>query len=272
MLPDHYEVRFNKYHGKDGKFSSHSGGGGGDYRPGHWTESKVDREAKIAEMEAHLKEHTSPMLRKAMEESQGPNWEHNAAIELVDSSPAGTVYRNGPHVVSFNSPRVTEAQQKELLAEVDKLQQTAPIKGQIELKVEPRENFPFGVGGETYLGAGHIRISDTVYRDYDNQGKKWSSWDPKGAMPAAQSVKASTYVLHHEWGHAVDDKGSETHLNSYKGMSGYGQQNHREGFAEAFAEWSLTGGQTTNEATNSYADLAGWREKWPSLVTTSSKA
>ena len=44
-------------------------------------------------------------------------------------------------------------------------------------------------------------------------------------------------------------------------LSEYGRTNHLEGYAEAYAEWSLTGGKSTNAAASMYAETLGWKVK-----------
>lgn len=94
------------------------------------------------------------------------------------------------------------------------------------------------------------------------------TWGPQiegaGAdMPIGADVPRWLYVLAHEWGHV-----SDTSLGEHREwalwwdlgyqLSAYGQTGPAEGYAEAFAEWILTQGRTSNPAARVYADRYSW--------------
>jgi hypothetical protein len=94
-------------------------------------------------------------------------------------------------------------------------------------------------------------------------------------MPVSKNVPSALYVLAHEWGHAFPEKGDARNTHVHKdavkagGMTRYGKEGGNgeeghasEGYAEAFAEWSLTDGQTTNEAAQEYARRFHWRDRF----------
>lgn len=83
-------------------------------------------------------------------------------------------------------------------------------------------------------------------------------------MPTASTTPALVYALTHEWGHlasgalARDDPWWRKHFKDSPEMSEKGRTNAREGYAEAFAEWLLSQGQTTNPVARQYAAHYGW--------------
>ena len=89
------------------------------------------------------------------------------------------------------------------------------------------------------------------------------------AMPELANHSPRTYVITHEYGHvraAVGDDpraevkriGGAIANRGWMGMSTYGQTNQAESHAEAFAEWTLSGGKTTNQAARLYARDLRW--------------
>ena len=71
------------------------------------------------------------------------------------------------------------------------------------------------------------------------------------------------YIVTHEFGHLVDDR-SGRHLREvavprHLSVSNYGTTNERERYAEAFAEWYLTNGQTPILNARQMAEQYGWK-------------
>ena len=84
-------------------------------------------------------------------------------------------------------------------------------------------------------------------------------------MPAAQGVSAVEYYLTHEYGHVRDTRGrgqvsDDRYRLDYLETSGYGATNEYEKYAEAYTEWSLTNGETTNETAQTYAEKYFWAD------------
>jgi hypothetical protein len=235
------------------------------YKPGQWR--SITLKDEIDDLAKQLDEAASPEKRKAQTEKLGPDWASQVANMLLQGvDDKGDVrYQNDTHRVYF-SGSLTRAEQKRFLEHVDFLQTNFPVgRGvNMHISVGPSSQFGKGVGGETTLGTGSMFINeDVVKRD------KW----PAG-MPASKNVDAALYVLAHEWGHSVStpDEAREKHVHNQAviagGMSRYGTygvtgvRNPAEGFAEAFAEWALTKGKTTNPATLEYAKHFGWRNRF----------
>jgi hypothetical protein len=135
----------------------------------------------------------------------------------------------------------------------------------MSIAVAPSTEFDYGTGGETTLATGYMRINEKVMSQ-----EFWPG------MPVSKNVPSALYVLAHEWGHAFPDKESarDKHVHhdavAAGGMTRYGtvgagagnQNTPAEGYAEAFAEWSLTNGKTTNKAAQEYAKRFKWGERF----------
>jgi hypothetical protein len=86
-----------------------------------------------------------------------------------------------------------------------------------------------------------------------------------GFMPEKLSTKSVRYVITHEYGHALmfqhghGGKARRLYGEKVSGMSFYGESDYLEAYAEAFAEWALSGGKTTNVAARRYAEEFGWQ-------------
>jgi len=86
-------------------------------------------------------------------------------------------------------------------------------------------------------------------------------------MPIMVTTTNLLYVVAHEWGHGSDFRGS------LRAATQHGQcpcrlalpvdcTDYRESYAEAFAEWYLSKGRTTNIAARWYAVRNQWRMVW----------
>lgn len=98
-------------------------------------------------------------------------------------------------------------------------------------------------------------------------GEKMMDVDDDFFMPAAKGTDQLDYVITHEYGHVRDRRNrGEVNDDRYNNsanngaLSKYGQTNEYEAYAESFAEYSLTGGKTTNPAVLYYADKYFWGE------------
>lgn len=92
-------------------------------------------------------------------------------------------------------------------------------------------------------------------------------------MPSARTGDPRNYLISHEYGHQHDfahhivksADGIRYRPHPYAGhpgfahyMSQYGNTNHFEQYAEAFAEWHHTNGTTNNPAARALAEMDGW--------------
>jgi hypothetical protein len=218
------------------------------YNPGAWA-LQSDKEAAISEIEQSLLKVLPPdqlqNARKLAEEF---------VKETADTSEIE--FRNGPHTVRFTG-NLSEEQRQTFLGNVDELQTKAPAGRNLHILVAPSSEFEFGVGGETTLATGYMRINEAVF--------KRDVWP---GMPVSSNVSPVMYVLAHEWGHAFpskEDARDQTihrHSISAGGMTRYGKTAPEESYAEAFAEWILTNGKTTNQAALEYAERFNWGERF----------
>lgn len=84
-------------------------------------------------------------------------------------------------------------------------------------------------------------------------------------MPSSKKVSSAEYVVTHEYGHQYDFSNKRSSARGMfetpqvkKQLSKYGNSVAEEGYAEAFAEWHASKGQTQNPAAVAYAR----HEKW----------
>jgi hypothetical protein len=224
------------------------------YAPGQWQPVTGNED---------LIEETFQNIRKI-----NPDLGEEQARELANKFIEGTTddhqvrFKNGPHEVIFAGSLSPEKQQ-EFLGHVDHMQSKFPANRKLAIRVAPSSEFGWNVGGETTISTGHMRINERVMTQ-----------DIWAGMPVSKGVPSALYVLAHEWGHAFPDKDDARNKHVHKdavaagGMTRYGtvgDNDHNtpaEGYAEAFAEWSLTNGQTTNPAAREYARRFKWEERF----------
>lgn len=115
-----------------------------------------------------------------------------------------------------------------------------------------------------------LELDDTSAR-FDAERKL----NPGTFMSSAKRTDPTKYMITHEFGHIhyldldrKDGKSIKTlskanalwyNPSIKKSLSGYGKSNLVEAYAEAFAEWHLSGGKTRNLAANTYAKTFGWK-------------
>lgn len=218
------------------------------YVPGAWS-LQTDNEERIQQMMKDL----APLVP----EDQRDGLRAMAEKFLKDTTEeTDREYHNGPHVINFTGS-LTEEQQKIFTGYVDQMLTLAPSDRNMHIVVAPTDKFEFGVGGETTLATGYMRINEKTL--------KQATWP---GMPASADVSSALYVLAHEWGHSFptkeDARDEHIHRESIKagGMTRYGKSAPVESYAEAFAEWILTRGQTTNPAAQAYAKRFKWGERF----------
>lgn len=120
------------------------------------------------------------------------------------------------------------------------------------------------VAGSTRTGTATISINER-----DLALKNWDG-NPL-AMPAAQRVEAEwMYTLAHEFGHAITPWNEERKIiklgqSVIMYVSPYGKQSQWECFAECFAEYYMSHGETTNRAAIAFAIEFGWVDHLPHL-------
>ena len=252
MLPEHYEVRFNKYHGKDGKFASKNGGaGGGDPHYMKWEKTEFEDDGGFG----HIRQWVA----------SDPKIGTQHTITDIGGSGFSTEEIENTIIPTFN-----------------RLQSTNPIKGWVDLRLEkkldhlPGDDSLGHVGGRTRLGTGSIQLSGKF------AGRTVDDIDVPFNTPAARGHLWSEYLLTHEWGHALDQSKSTARgyfgrgkpdidykpneygkrslhmFNTETAFSEYGHTNPMESYAEQFAEFRLSGGKTRYVGAQMYAKEFGW--------------
>lgn len=92
-----------------------------------------------------------------------------------------------------------------------------------------------------------------------------SKSEPGWKMPISSKVSSASYVIAHEYGHQFDfsnrrsaSVGLFENEKVRSNLSNYGKTMAQEGYAEAFAEWHLSKGETRNPAAIAYARHQKW--------------
>jgi len=178
-------------------------------------------------------------------------------------------YAKGDHTVKIMKPGpLVKAKVKRLFATVDELLRDAPPHPgrKVDILVGATGSTKrYRIFGTTALGSHEIVIDRGLLMK--NQGPDYFS--PVGFMPAARTTDPLVYTLTHEWGHALTPLDGisltgnramrRVWRNNDFAFGKYGRSSVHEGYAEAFAEWYLTRGLTTNAAAKAYAREFGWR-------------
>lgn len=197
---------------------------------------------------------------------------HELDDEVIDDLfaeyvwPAG-VWRNGDHVVAIQHWSML-GRARDVLAELDELQTRVPISKPIRLAILDA-HFLGGARGSALPTTGIFFVAE----------KAFDEWRPDqlgggAVMPVADDGKVEQwrYAMAHEWGHLVDPqqvprtwsddaakKAQDLMHEHEQDMTPYGMGHRNEALAEAFAEWFLTEGRSTNPAAQGYARAFGWR-------------
>jgi len=189
---------------------------------------------------------------------------------------------NGTRVSVYSNGFTPDAEtMTTMLRRIDTLQEDFPVK---DLRVK-FENGPFvDEGIEDSAGAFVVKGSKTINLRpaYSQQIDGVMPSVPRVLrdqyMPSRQTVTEGEYVLAHEWGHVMDRRslrnisfdiyGGEGKKHVFADLieqanldfqrSNYSQTSEGENFAEAFAEYALTGGTTDIGYVQAYAEKYDW--------------
>lgn len=236
-----------------------------EYRPGNWT--MMQRADRLAELTLSMQ-----AQMQALFPDSGPrDIEIKAARAAAEALPEGSsIVRNGPHTITVH-PGPARVDMNLLIEEADRLLADYPPPDGLRLAVVPQETMIHrNAYAETIRGTGTIRIKQEDYWILTGRPGSVGDYneDPDWFMPTSKDLPGLRYVLTHEWGHALDPQQPEViavwiraqALERRKGLlSSYGKKNAHEGYAEAFAEWVLSGGRTKNPVVKLYAREFGWR-------------
>lgn len=178
-----------------------------------------------------------------------------------------TAKRDRVTVADHSTAGLPDAQFAALVGEVEALTSQYPYTGKdrVLLTVEPDDDkFQHeyddngrltGVEeGNTEMLRARIRINENAFGDLDAGN---------GSMPVSRHVPQWVYAVAHEYGHAIGWAYGAVRVSletmvADEGMSPYGRRGFAEAWAEAYAEWVLTRGETRNLAARAYARDFGW--------------
>lgn len=197
------------------------------------------------------------------------------------------VYKNGPIVVFSNqsdSKFQTEINEASFLRDVDDLQEKYPLDVQVirigkEIEsVTSDKSFGATVRGGSGGPLMWIK-GDALNPNRMNQGPH--------SMGAQYKTGIRTYILTHEWGHAIDKPDTPMNYDTKNAqinallnasytdlgaavsgkslMSDYGNSDPSEAFAEAFVDYVVgqdRGNPTMNPLVNKMAETFGWDKPW----------
>jgi hypothetical protein len=180
-----------------------------------------------------------------------------------------SLYRDGSSII-YKIP--VKGEHRDLLrAQVEKARRMYPYKQALTVTVgSPPMGRRFGRGvlGQTFTGSGRMFLAPRTFTPEGEQvvAKSVASGH---FMPAYKGHSAVETVFVHELGHTVDSGsglGSNTTtppitkeaLKDYANMSKYGREKGAEAYAEAFTEWHLSDGTTTNPLVRRLAQSEKW--------------
>ena len=253
------------------------------FAPGQWTKlSRIEIENRVIDsyMAANPRYSRSEIIDFIQQRRI-----KNADLALIQS---GRILKNGPIEVQFYSAgaKVTPAAEKKFLESIEELQTYMP-KEKMTIIVASERGTAYG---KAIIGDAKIWMKPSVVMD--NEALKS---EVGFKMPSISAVPHRNYTLAHEWGHTVDVGGTFTRTesiqnpltsmkiqrlkNEYKTnplafTSRYSGENDKEFYAEMFAEFFLTKGQTNNPLVLAMAKEFNWKaatpvvSKPPTLLTS----
>jgi len=233
------------------------------YAPGQWEilPQTLNRQAAISAVGRSL---VYPMPREQIERV----FFASNTIKKVDQLfiNKAVIYKNGPLEVQFSSTglKLTEAERKLVIKEVEKLQATNPkTRAVVHIEKDFKGKF-----GWAYSGRSDLWVAPRTIKQPDLEASAKGGFK----MPVTPATTQFEYTLAHEWGHLIDDvtNGVQDALrtnaivrlkteypNAFR--SGYSGENTKEFFAEMFTEYYRTNGATPNLLVQAMAKEFGWK-------------
>jgi len=232
------------------------------YVPGQWEilPQSLNRQAAISALGRAL---IFPMPREQIERTFFGSRIKKADKLFIEKA---VIYKNGPLEVQFSSTglKLTEAERKLVIKEVEKLQATNP-KTRAVVHIEKDAS---GKYGWAYGGKSDLWVVPKIVAQPDLKVSAQGAYK----MPVTPATTQFEYTIAHEWGHLIDDitQGTQNaqrtnairrlkaeYPNAFK--SGYSAENSKEFFAEMFTEYYRTNGQTSNLLVQAMAKEFGWK-------------
>lgn len=179
--------------------------------------------------------------------------------------PNGTVVR-----VQFSdaAQQVDPAKMNEALGAIDTVQKLNPVKDLVvhfgdqpfrdEAAIIDGGALGFVIRGEKTINMRPGLVEKGVVTERPDSGH---------FMPSYESASPLTYYITHEYGHVLDRRSSGQQddyalfqSGAINSVSEYGRTNGAETWAESYTEWALTGGRTSNPASQYFADKYFWAD------------
>lgn len=245
-----------------------------EYVPGQWIREPDDHDIRVAKaVDSFLAEVERSEPDRAIDDDD------MARIRkyFEDAEPRSTRTRhivNGPHRVTYNADDLSDTDVRRLTVLLDRLQAIVPVDA---MNVHVRDwgyvtPNPETVLGQTRRGTGHIEIRPRAFRDWPVH-PGLSREVGEHHMPVARMVDQLTYVITHEWGHAIDHWDNAQVIEMWGAamragerqtgdMSDYGELSPRESLAEAFTELVLSRGETRNRSALTYLPTFEVFDNW----------
>jgi hypothetical protein len=179
----------------------------------------------------------------------------------------GGLYKNGDHYIRTKTDNLSKAKMANLKKRIEDLQAFAPKPG-MTVSVgwdTGADTFGHAIRGDSAINLAKGNIFDKPPSDASRLRSAG-----RYKMPALADVSQLEYTLAHEWGHSIDVAGVDYALQKARILdfyaknkdlgfvSEYGLSKPVELYAEMFAEWYLTKGQTTNAFVQAFAREFGW--------------
>ena len=179
--------------------------------------------------------------------------------------PNGTVVR-----VQFSdaAQQVDPAKMNEALGAIDTVQKLNPVKDLVvhfgdqpfrdEAAIIDGGALGFVIRGEKTINMRPGLVEKGVVTERPDSGH---------FMPSYEAASPLTYYITHEYGHVLDRRSSGQQddyalfqSGAINSVSEYGRTNGAETWAESYTEWALTGGRTSNPASQYFADKYFWAD------------
>lgn len=166
--------------------------------------------------------------------------------------------------------QISDTQKTHLAETLTELHESNPLGGPLTVMVVPSLGEDYGLS----VGRSVVSLSAEAFQlDPTKPGRDWTNFVNQ-STPEARITRPADYVMTHEYGHAIErnrgylDHGAPTPA-AYEAIykdpyppSSYGNWYHHsvhEAYAEAFAEWHLSKGETRIGLVRTVAKIEGWK-------------
>lgn len=193
------------------------------------------------------------------------NWQEQPTHLWATDSPMGSggvipkYYARNGNALYMEVQEVDPAQRKKILGKLDELYQKYPPAPDSPRTIIMVETLPPGTVAMGVKGRPVMMFDAKQAR---TAGADQAPGHFMESLGTGRRSDGTEYAMAHEWGHVTDQKDKayrdEQLKRIGKDLSGYGHSNGFEARAEAFADWDMTGGQSTNPSTQAYAKEEGW--------------